>query len=344
MRLRHFDIIKGMAIFLVVMGHVISMCVRGIDRAPLLKFIGEIHMPLFFFISGWLAARAKAPSILPKAKRLLLPMLAVSTLWIYYYPHSGLESPFTSTWSGLWTDTFKNGYWFTLVLFEIFAVYAALFPLFKKSGSPASQAALVLISWAALWLLKLLPDTAQGILSLDLLLEFYPVFMAGLIAARHADAFGRLIASPAAYTAAIIIAATTMYIACWYWEFPALEGVPMIFVRIALQLALAAIAIAAVKPWSEKVYAANPAGTKATRLWCLLGEKSLAIYLLHYFFLFPLGSARPLLEGFGLAFTPMLFFSAIIAAAIIAIVLLVDYILSFSPPLALFLTGREIKN
>ena len=56
-RLRYFDMLKGVAIFLVVMGHVITMCVREIDRATLFKLIEHIHMPLFFFVSGWFTFR-----------------------------------------------------------------------------------------------------------------------------------------------------------------------------------------------------------------------------------------------------------------------------------------------
>lgn len=52
-QLTYFDVLKGIAIFLVVMGHVIVFCVRGIDATPHFKFIGSIHMPLFFFISGY---------------------------------------------------------------------------------------------------------------------------------------------------------------------------------------------------------------------------------------------------------------------------------------------------
>ena len=77
---------------MVVMGHVLTMCIRGIDSAALFKIIGEVHMPLFFFISGYLGFRrlpagtVSRPPLGRRALRLLLPMLAVSTLWIYYFP------------------------------------------------------------------------------------------------------------------------------------------------------------------------------------------------------------------------------------------------------------------
>ena len=52
-RLHHFDILKGLAIFMVIMGHVITMCIRDIDSAVLFKFVEKMHMPIFFFISGY---------------------------------------------------------------------------------------------------------------------------------------------------------------------------------------------------------------------------------------------------------------------------------------------------
>ena len=52
-RIADLDILKGIAIFLVVMGHVIGMCIRGIDSCIAFKIIEQLHMPIFFFISGW---------------------------------------------------------------------------------------------------------------------------------------------------------------------------------------------------------------------------------------------------------------------------------------------------
>ena len=73
----------------------------------------------------------------------------------------------------------------------------------------------------------------------------------------------------------------------------------------------------------------------------ILGRKSLAIYLLHYFFLFPLGCMRPVLEAMSLSFVPLLAVSASVAAMVIAVVLAADYLISFSAPLSALLTGSN---
>lgn len=47
-RLPYFDILKGIAIFMVVMGHVLTMCVHEIDRDTLVS-LGMGFAPLFVF-------------------------------------------------------------------------------------------------------------------------------------------------------------------------------------------------------------------------------------------------------------------------------------------------------
>ncbi|MGM9851956.1 MAG: acyltransferase family protein [Muribaculaceae bacterium] len=61
-RLHHFDMLKGIAIAMVVMGHVLTMCIRDIDSAVAFKIISKTHMPVFFFISGYMSGRRMRPS------------------------------------------------------------------------------------------------------------------------------------------------------------------------------------------------------------------------------------------------------------------------------------------
>lgn len=348
-RLHYFDMLKGIAIFMVVMGHVLTMCVREIDRAAIFKFIGEIHMPLFFFISGWMAMRAgengvvSTPALLPRAKRLLLPMLGASTLWLYYFPMSGIESPLVSTWDGLWGNEWKNGYWFTLVLFEIFVLYAAITPLLSRCRNLATAIGVSTAAWAVLMAcVALMPASWTAYSSLGLAAMFFPIFMAGALAKKHKEGFDRICASSTAVTVSLLVTGVCLAVVCWPWKYSFANHYTLTAARIVLHIALAIIAIATVKPWSEKAFA--PTRTSPARLadmWRYIGTRSLSVYLLHYFFLFPLGIARPTLEAVGLSFTPLFVFSAAVAAIVVALALCADYILSFSGPLSLLLTGSE---
>lgn len=70
MRDKSFDILKGVAIILVIVGH----C----DIGGLLPFIDSFHMPLFFFVSGFfLKKRPLIEEIQTSAKRLFVPYVFV---------------------------------------------------------------------------------------------------------------------------------------------------------------------------------------------------------------------------------------------------------------------------
>lgn len=346
-RLQYFDILKGIAIFMVVMGHVLTMGVREIDRATLFKFIGAIHMPLFFFISGWFTykvvpetGRLRIPDIGKRALQLLVPMVVVSTLWIWYFPHSGLQSPLTA----VWPDTWKAGYWFPLVLFQIILIYTAITPVISRlSNIWASLAFVFVLWWAMNFGVSYLPADVIGYGSFDLTTAYFGTFVLGVLASKYREGFARLTSSGTAVGISILVGAVLLYMVCWYWEFDVMTagyGLDAMFTGL-FHVALAVVAIAVVAPWSARAYAedARPLTRCIADVWSLLGRKSLAIYLLHYFFLFPLTACRPALEAMNLAFVPLFWFAALIAAAIIAVVLGADAIIARSPALAFVLTG-----
>lgn len=342
--------LKGVAIFLVVMGHVITMCVREVDRTALFKFLEQIHMPLFFFISGWFTfkqadAGVVRPALGQRALRLLLPMAAVSSLWVFYFPHSGLESPIQSTFGALWADMWKNGYWFTLVLFEIILIYVTLTPLLSRCRGVAASCAVAVAAWAVLVALHIyiLPATVAGYLSLELTATFFPIFMFGVLARRYREGFMAAVHNSWWQTAAMAAFGVCLYMCCWPWEF-GLEGLSLMALKAVLHIALALIAMAVFEAWANRAFAddARPAARTIASVWEYLGRQSLGIYLLHYFFLFPMGSVfRPVLVGFNLSLVPMAVFAAFWAACIIACVLGVIKLLQPSRTLSLLLTGSK---
>ena len=91
-RIPYFDLIKGVAIFMVVMGHALTMCIRGIDSAFVFKLIAQVHMPLFFFVSGYFTFKATnaggwaAPNLKKRFLQLMVPFVTMSALWTLYFP------------------------------------------------------------------------------------------------------------------------------------------------------------------------------------------------------------------------------------------------------------------
>ena len=98
-----------MAIYAVVMGHVMVYGAKGLNQAWLMTVIGPMHMPLFFFISGWFSFRTdkvtidlRLPSLWKRFLQLMVPLAVVPTLWVWYFPHSGIESPLDGNLADLW--------------------------------------------------------------------------------------------------------------------------------------------------------------------------------------------------------------------------------------------------
>ncbi len=349
-RLHHLDMIKGVAIFLVVMGHVLTFCIREIDRAAIFKFIEQVHMPLFFFVSGWLTVkmtddkRLTSPNLIQKATRLILPMLATSSLWVLYFPHSGIETPLDSTFEGLWSNSWKNGYWFTPVLFAIMLIYTGLTPLLNRCKSIFLHIATASVAALALIIANVfIPTNISGILSADLIATFFPIFMFGTIARRYNDQFMKIVNSSAWQTVAIITFGITLYVCSWPWEMN-LSVTEIIFIKVILHISLSIVIFAVFKRWADTAFAPDvaPAQNRFARLWRYLGTQSLAIYLLHFFFLFPMGNLfRPMLVAFNVSFTPLAAFAAFWATIIIALVLGVVKLIEPSRILSLLLTGKK---
>ena len=99
-RLTYIDLAKGFAILMVVAGHLAQYCLNGASAKNVFNFIYSFHMPLFFFLSGYVASlsrnRIKKGNILPffikKLKSLLLPFLVWGiVIYLLFQRHLSFE-------------------------------------------------------------------------------------------------------------------------------------------------------------------------------------------------------------------------------------------------------------
>lgn len=123
------DILKGLGIILVILGHLrVSYDV--------LNYIYLFHMPLFFFISGYLMNVKKYDSlyqlIKKKSKTLLIPYLTLSVVSIIVYSIIGesdidISQAFQSLIEGKRNEIYYNvPLWFLTGLFVVEVVYYIL--------------------------------------------------------------------------------------------------------------------------------------------------------------------------------------------------------------------------
>ena len=117
-RIPYIDVIKGIAISLVVGGHVLE---RGFLFQSgfcyvLYNFIYSFHVPLFFLGSGLLITQKLTyKKIISKTISLLVPFFIVGSIYTLLAPQAEFKHLFFSQG--------KNGYWFVFTLFEIFLLF-----------------------------------------------------------------------------------------------------------------------------------------------------------------------------------------------------------------------------
>lgn len=344
-RLHHFDVIKGIAILIVVMGHVMIFGIHDIDKAFIFKLTGKLHMPLFFFISGYFSYKLIEhkiikPNIISRFKQLIIPFICVSTLWLYYFPHSEIESPLNSTWQGLYTDQWKNGYWFTLCLFELILIYYILTPIFNQIKNTLWQVTIILAIYLSIGIYTRIGNyNINSYLSLFLVFEYMPIFFIGIYSKKYNDLFNRIITNNISISISLIIGSLLIYYLCYFWEFPQIPFIFIEVIRSISHIAVIIVAFAVIKPWCEKEFAAENPSKIITGLQ-YIGKESLSIYLLHYFFLFPMTSLRQPMIDMGLGFVPLFVVSLFTSIAVIFITLGVSHIISKSKLLSTMLLGK----
>lgn len=130
-RIDYIDRMKGLAIFLVVMGHVYGMAFAQPDDVAY-QVICSFYMPLFMFLSGLVACSGvtspywSLSKLGRKLRGLLLPLLIFGMCFTMTFSHD-----FGSGLAGFLESPNKNGYWYLMTL-AVFYVSLSLYRLNVK--------------------------------------------------------------------------------------------------------------------------------------------------------------------------------------------------------------------
>ncbi|MCR5179660.1 MAG: acyltransferase family protein [Bacteroidaceae bacterium] len=129
-RLEWLDALRGFTMLMVVTNHIYS---TGFEMNPKYSMFMSLcvlfRMPLFFFISGFLAYKASfswnwrdTTSLISKKLQVqVIPTLVIMTAFIAL-----TAKDFWGDMTYAWHSPTKSGYWFTLVLLQMFLIYYAI--------------------------------------------------------------------------------------------------------------------------------------------------------------------------------------------------------------------------
>ena len=366
-RLGWLDALRGFTMLLVVTNHVaLKSFGMQIRWSAALQFFLLFRMPLFFFISGFLAYKASriwnahtlGELTLKKLRVQLIPTAVFFLLFLAMIP----TTPFIHSLNEALASSMKAGYWFTLVLlymlltFYLFSyVESKIFRGYEGTGArgrentPAPPILIILLFIISLclfetcylprqfsWALghKGQPNAFMNYSSLVEMIRYFPFFLYGAIVHRYWDRAQRLMDSRWFFPLVVLLALiTTLEVIKWHtlrMEWASLPHTLAMFLLLTIVFMF-------FRHYSDFFSDKTVLG----RSLQFIGRRTLDIYLLHYFFLPKLPMVgeffRVNRHNFILDTTAAL----AVALVVVAFCVITSQILRVSPFLKKYLFGRE---
>lgn len=348
-RIEYIDALRGFTMILVVFTHVEIFSFMKSYSSFIYEIIVSFYMPLFFFISGFMAnkevwnAKIWLRMCGKKMRTLLVPTLIFGIVYSFTY----LKVDFVS----FVTNDYKLGYWFTIVLCEMFIlVYTMNFALYHLNHKILNSRKVIVMMFISilLYLVRLIPgylssySRVYSILVLHFTSLYFPFFAFGYICSMYKDIFNKVLDHK--YFAALVIISFAVLFYIRENLLPNLGGGVLVsLLGIIVPLALGIAGLLIVYNFF-RVYADSFSSDKGLgRALQYIGKRTLDIYLLHYFFLPHIPQLGHMLEQ-GNNATLELALGGGISLLVIGLCLVVSNVLRTSPILAKYLFGAKTSH
>lgn len=356
-RIQWIDALRGLTMFLVVFQHIFTYCFH--EQTEICFFFRTFRMPLFFFISGFVAydikricsAKIYRQQMFKKMRIQIIPILVFGLIYTLFSPFplkSGLSAYerivhfITSPW--------KYGYWFTWALMGMFAIYYSISFLLRKINRKWTYGILILLSFI---FFLYSPNSTHnklntnniivGIFSLRHIAHYFQFFVFGSIFAHYRDRIFKYLDN-IYVSGAIVSLFFGLYIALYanshLWLPHNNYSLWAVSFVTLFQNYCGILTLIMLFRNNESVFSQQKS---IGRILQFIGRRTLDIYLIHFFFLPDMKSV-----GDYFAANPNILISSlfafILAIAVLSLSLLVSAFLRTSPLLAHYLFGQKIQS
>lgn len=344
-RLEWLDAMRGFTMILVVAYHVAQMSFCESEKiSASLPFLVLFRMPLFFFVSGFLAYKAKwiwtpmsfCQLTWKKIKVQIIPALVFLCAFIVLRGQHDFGEGFLNCMK---TPT-KGGYWFTWVLLQMFLIYYIVAIIAQKLRSHVP----VIILWAAslfAYLSLYMPQEFGKWYKTDFMmyssfyetLKFMHFFVIGNIVHRYWNQVQQLFDKRWFFPVVAVLA----FLCCadiFRWHTMKLEWTNM--PKTLAMYTLMFIVLMTFRHYKDLFSKEKQLG-KALQY---IGTRTLDIYLLHFILLPKLPQVGKWLNDNHPNFVIDIVLAGSVALIVIAFCLLISNILRVSPILQEYLFGR----
>ena len=280
------DVIRGLAILMVIAGHTLTGSTSAYDKSPLNNIIWSLQMPLFMLISGYITKFSKpvdsGKSYLKFIQKRTLTYILPWVVWSFgisgvIFNKNGTLNIFERIQYLIWN--LDTGYWFLFVLWVICMIFGtAQFisgKLFKNIQKPIVVSLFsVLLSLPLLVIAKFAGISFLGI---KLILYYLPFFFLGYLFGAFGDKMGQMKRYNLLRDVVIGLAVIGyIIIMSKYNIFLLGESVKEILIRISASISGCVLVI------SFACFSMNIVGEKVKRFFAWCGIHSLEFYLVHY--------------------------------------------------------------
>lgn len=343
-RIGFIDALRGFTMLLVVFAHVELFSLGiGWNRS----FIGSIfitfRMPMFFFISGFIAYKAINWDVAYYLKMLkkksivqLIPTLFFFTVYQIAFQSGGIISFFTNG---------PGGFWFTIVLFYMFLIYYSVMLITRNSKTWVPDVLLIGLSifGALVYIggMKFYKLDSIPILCLINLSRYFEFFALGILCRKYQDIFLKIISND--YVKAfLLLSFLGIFIISWQETIIQYSLIHVFNLEFTLRY-LGLFLVFSIFYHYRDFFDTDYQVTKAIRF---IGRRTLDIYLIHYFLLPDLLSYKDVLLG-GVApknSVIELLVVLLISLLIISMCLLISAIIRSSSILGHYLLGAKLPE
>ena len=178
------DIIRGVAVFLMLWGHCVQYCIAGTEldffENSVFRFIYSFHMPLFMLISGYFFffsfSKRELHILLKYRTQSLIQPIVFCSFFNYLVttvPYTMRRGDYFAIFNGRWMGNLSS-LWF---LWSVLAASLIITVICKKINNPAGQVVLLI---AASPVVTIFPNA-------ELNLFMYPYFVIGFYFAKYKD-------------------------------------------------------------------------------------------------------------------------------------------------------------
>ena len=354
-RIEWIDALRGFTMILVVLSHVECWGLKmEYGYAGVNDLLRIFRMPLFFFVSGFIAFRANEEwnwshykgNLLKKMTIQIIPMLFFGLLFTFLVYFPKYEPTPEHPLFAFFNDLDKHGYWFTEALLGMFVIYYTVSFLLRKCSLVVRQGVLVAIA-LAFYALAFRSITGYANipianwLCLYKIFLFFQFFVFGNLVSCYRDKVFKALGN-SYVSAAVLLLFAGLYI-FYYFR----HDVQSVYVVTPLSKLtaeairyLGVITMVMIFRHFEHTFSQT---TRIGRGLQYIGRRTLDIYLLH-FFLIP---TLPMVGAF-LTSTPNMLLELVtvisLSLLVIAFCLIISNIIRISPFLAYWLFGVKKKQ